>query len=1315
MAEYDFFDLTKLPFDPPDEDEKTVIDAIEIALRGFKGRLGSISQQQERTEVNALISFLETKKKELFTNTNLNATVFKRLARERTKIEINKLRAVLDERIKSGETIANQTTIKGQAKVFNRLSEENVKKTFQDAGFDVVKIDPFESMPKFPTNAEIIYKKLETLRKAKDPKRGDLEQVTDLYALTAFLEGEVKKVGAYRTKAHTDIFIILEKHAKALSLSKADLEKEYADLVSKGRLNIFDSREHRDAYDLHLLYKSKGMQELFEKIKGNSPSVLTEPKNADRFISQIESVFKDYDIALAIYNHVAKPVLKDDPGPYYGNEIVKFSVICPHYGHLVKFNNQDEAELINKCPQCGKDLYRKCKKCNHLMLISVNPCPKCGYDFSRVSLFCGYIDLAYKELKDGKIDKAERLYEEAYLADPDQKTQLLTLKQKIDEIKSKYKKPLVELQQLIKNKNIPDALKSLERFKNSFPTINVEREETQIQSLIQQSNDFSKNLELINSALRRDDIKEAEHHLALARAIDSERKAELSSLEQKIETAKNNLKNKEFDHLLAIAKNALNNNNFQEAERQIIEIKSKFHEKTKQIADFHKQIFDKKSEYAKQLDDLRQLIKNKNIPDALKSLERFKNSFPTINVEREETQIQSLNKQSIDFIQSIELGKGALRRNEINVAERHLADARVIAPERKAELSSLEQKIEIAKNKECEHLVAQAKNSLNNKDFQGMERQINEFKRIFPEKTEIYSDLQKMLSDKKENLFAELRVLITAKKLQTASEKVKQFEITYKGLDTEPYKKLIEPELMRAQKMFDADMAKNVIDRANGSIDILEKICVDFEPAKDFLGENAPREPQNLKEEKDVINCRVNIKWEHSGEKGVTYRVLRKWGNEIPEILKQDITDLVYTDETAEPGKNYVYGVCAKRAGRTSSIAWKEVVVLAEVAYAPPDKNGTKVHLSWIRPKNCTGVTIIKSVGGKQTTLATNAQDFFEDSGLEYRQLYDYILKANYRGFPSSEGVTISVTPEERIDPFSINVKKATGNKYIVKWDIPTPNTALQILVNDKVEKKVSANVRHCEINLAPNGYYSVSARASSGSNWVSSTNAEPVNTFRACEIDSDATTLIEDTISNRVTIRIKLSGDIPQNAEKLLCDVISENPLDTDNNKIRLYSTADEYRKKGYIEYNEPAGGEDTYYISLVTVFKIGEKEIPSAAAELKIPRPLIIEGDCNILKNRNLFASKRKLSIRIKSNRLMSMRPPLLIKARNKSPNSYENTAIDVLRIPEEKLSNSVKELTYKGEEIDTKINGKPLSDWILEMYSGDENADYICTIAQ
>lgn len=488
MAEYDFFEITGLSFDPPEKNGKKIKTAIEKAEKNLGGMLGSTTQQAQRDEINGKLLLLSKRKAEVLTDDGKIAVCFEELARERMKAAKKRLEAAIKlEKISKKELVVTNGKIKSQKKN-TRLSKKSIEEVYKSHGFTIVDIDPLAAMPKFPTNAEKIFNELEILRGSKDPNPNgaDLTIVYDLYGFAAYLRGEPENAAEYRDHMSTkDISSILDEYAKKNSMRNDPLGKLCNSIATAGKTNVFNNEANRKAYEQFLLYKSPELTELFAIMKDSVASDLQDPGFASVCIQKITEVFGDSNVALAIYNSEAG--LKDDP---YVPEKAYFSVKCEYCQNVSEFTSFDEAQRLNRCIHCGKELYKKCSHCGNIILISAIRCPECGFVFANIGLFAKYIALVETALKQGKLEEARENLTKAKTADPSEKAHTSIIEKKLDAEELKIAEPLKKLRVLMTGREYEAAENFLGNVVKQFPQINLADQRKEIDSVLSTCRDI---------------------------------------------------------------------------------------------------------------------------------------------------------------------------------------------------------------------------------------------------------------------------------------------------------------------------------------------------------------------------------------------------------------------------------------------------------------------------------------------------------------------------------------------------------------------------------------------------------------------------------------------------------------------------------------------------------------------------------------------------------------------------------------------------------------------------------------------------------
>ena len=515
----------------------------------------------------------------------------------------------------------------------------------------------------------------------------------------------------------------------------------------------------------------------------------------------------------------------------------------------------------------------------------------------------------------------------------------------------------------------------------------------------------------------------------------------------------------------------------------------------------------------------------------------------------------------------------------------------------------------------------------------------------------------------------ELRQLVNDRKFLAASQALSRTIAAFPKLNVSTFESQIKSTLSKVQATFESAKKQTPSECANSCFDILE-LCADFKPALDFLRTHQPLAVKNLTVAIDKINCRASLNWVRTGEKGVAYRIVRKFGNEAPKneldcdtVLKDDFNETAFRDDSIPPGTWCSYGVFAKRMGVFSPVVGSSVLLLAEVTDIRHEINGTNVRITWNLPKNCTGVKVIRTYNGMETLLTDNAQASYEDKGLEYGAKYVYTIRANYLGHSPSSGVSLPVTPVPTISSdFTINAKQVKGSKYNVSWKIPQKGIELRILVNKRIFRETKSDSGSCEIELPANDHHVVEVAAYSAGNWINSVNSVEINTYPPLEVDKEATNITEKPVHGsagnyKIDISIVLSGAMPGNvvgfyyAVRVKSGTASQVPwvsIDEIGNSpdIRRVSI-EKYRNDDKIAYTTTTKDDEVFYLTIFTIYSVNGKDVVSDPCKRRIDRPVLANASWKVSKP--LFG-KAKLYVEIKPNRQIMRIPRLVLCASDK-----------------------------------------------------------------
>ena len=546
----------------------------------------------------------------------------------------------------------------------------------------------------------------------------------------------------------------------------------------------------------------------------------------------------------------------------------------------------------------------------------------------------------------------------------------------------------------------------------------------------------------------------------------------------------------------------------------------------------------------------------------------------------------------------------------------------------------------------------------------------------------------------------DLRKLIADKKFQRASEVLADTIGRFPGLNVSAFDLQIKTVLNSVRNSFVNTKKLPLLKQADTCLEILNE-CVDFKPAIDFLRATPPEVCSSFSVGLDTINSNANISWSRSAEQGITYRLVRKQGKDIPtnemdgEILMNSSPEASYRDKGIQPGKSYSYAVFAVRYGVFSAAIGKTIILLANVTEPRCEQTDTTVQLTWNNPKNCTGVSVWRTAEGTTAMLTQNANGSYEDKSVKYGVAYTYKLCANYSGLSPSNGVELVITPMIKIDSFVIRAEQVKGNTYKVYWNIKRRGIDLRILVDEKQVRGIKSDALSCDVILPPDGYHTIAVLACSEGGWLRSSNSLQVNTYSPCSINKADSQLREIPIAGlkspayNIEFHIKISEPIPNNVVGFYYAVrtkTSPNESAPWADKQEIGSAPDiykiglaAYKKNNEIICSERAREENSYYISLFTIYNFNGNEIVSNASKCRFDRPLTADLFWKVSK---AFIGKYKLTIEISANRPFDQIPELTLCACSDGQHllSHSDPKGRKLQVfPETKIENS--ENTYKG----------------------------------
>lgn len=562
-----------------------------------------------------------------------------------------------------------------------------------------------------------------------------------------------------------------------------------------------------------------------------------------------------------------------------------------------------------------------------------------------------------------------------------------------------------------------------------------------------------------------------------------------------------------------------------------------------------------------------------------------------------------------------------------------------------------------------------AENALLQPNFNEARKHLSQAKAANPSEKTKTGDLAARI-DKEEAVYekplSELRTLISEKKFMAAAEALSRTIASFPKLNVSAYEAQINAMLEKVRSDFTLAQKRSPAECANACIDILD-ICQDFKPALEFLRVTPPEPVKNVTSSMNVIDGWTSLNWQGTGEKGVTYCVVRKEGKAFPKNeldgtrIKDGLSEMVYRDENVPPGTWYSYSVFAKRMGVCSSAMGTAVLLLAEVKDVRHEQVQESLRITWTMPKNCVGVRVSRTDQNGEVVLAENAQTSYEDKRVSYGNTYSYTLKANYAGHASSNGTRMTVTPMIKINNFSIEARQAKGNTYTVSWDIPNKGIDVRILVDGKNIREAKSDAKKCDIELPANGYHVVEVSAFSQSRWITSQNSIEINTYLPHKIDRSRTQVQEREVASAagsyaINISASLQEPIPGNVKGFYYAVRTKSPgmqsppwaevreAETKAPGI-VYKDISDYRAKQKISCSLTVKEEDVFYLSLFTNYVANGKDVISAPEKIRISRPVV--GDILWSVRKPLLGGQTKLCIEVRANQSIDQQPKLILCA--------------------------------------------------------------------
>lgn len=502
MANYDFFDLTGLPFDPPEKSAKKVKAAIDKKVKDLGASLGSETQQVKRDEMTEQIKLLNETGATILApdGKKVVESTYSVLAEGRTQAEIAKLKATANLMAMTRTKVITDAAIKELRKE-RKLSDEHVREVFANLGFTVKSFEGIDVAGLFPKQIKKTDEYISALSKTKDPNPNgaDTSLVVDLYSFAAYLMEEPESAVAYRGKATNELLSIFDSFSKKFSQRNDNLGKLCASIATAAKTYVFNSDENRGKYEFHLKYKTPELNSLFDSMRGAPEQVLLESGFAEPCIKRIAEILDcNYEIALAVYNK--------EGSVSYSPKASVYLVKCQFCGTMNQYPSEQDAIKANACSNCKKPLFKKCTKCGRMVLASLDKCPyaDCGFVFASAAMFSKYYAAAEEALRKSDFDLARKHLFEAQSADPSEKRRIEQLTSTINSEETRHKEPINKLKALTSAKKFVTAQSELPQIIQKYPNLNIADIEKSIKEAIAKADTAFASAQRLTASKRAD-------------------------------------------------------------------------------------------------------------------------------------------------------------------------------------------------------------------------------------------------------------------------------------------------------------------------------------------------------------------------------------------------------------------------------------------------------------------------------------------------------------------------------------------------------------------------------------------------------------------------------------------------------------------------------------------------------------------------------------------------------------------------------------------------------------------------------------------
>ena len=303
MTNYDFFDLTGLPFDPPEKSAKKVKAAIDKKVKELGAILVCETQRVKRDEMTEQIKLLNDINATILDSNDLSS--IKTLAEKKLDSELKKLLSIIGLMMDADITVLSEPVVKYYHRK-SGLSYKRICDEFETLGFSIHQEKAFDVRELFPKNIKHLCDDLISLNRLTQSNSCDSSAifVDNLYSFIAYLMETPENKLSYKKLSTEELRGMITVLSKTLCNRCDSVGMVAASIATYAKTCVFDSEEHRNSYDLYLRYFDLSFQNSLRAMEQTHISVLLDDGFAKMCISKIESVLGDYDTAVAVYNSI---------------------------------------------------------------------------------------------------------------------------------------------------------------------------------------------------------------------------------------------------------------------------------------------------------------------------------------------------------------------------------------------------------------------------------------------------------------------------------------------------------------------------------------------------------------------------------------------------------------------------------------------------------------------------------------------------------------------------------------------------------------------------------------------------------------------------------------------------------------------------------------------------------------------------------------------------------------------------------------------------------------------------------------------------